>query len=103
MAKQGVEFAKFVDRSRRGCVRVEVHDVVADLPDLAEAFDELYYLERACKTLVLAYSTGQKLNVMPDKVAEQTAKDWELYADSAFTHFDEMKMILDKKDPSYAS
>ena len=78
------------------------HGVLIAAATVAEAFDELYYLERACQTLVLAYSTGQKLNVMSDKVAEQTARDWDLYTDSAFTHFDEMKKVLDQKDPSYA-
>jgi ribulose-5-phosphate 4-epimerase/fuculose-1-phosphate aldolase len=78
------------------------HGVLIAAATVAEAFDELYYLERACQTLVLAYSTGQKLNVMSDKVAEQTARDWDLYTDSAFAHFDEMKKVLDRKDPSYA-
>jgi ribulose-5-phosphate 4-epimerase/fuculose-1-phosphate aldolase len=78
------------------------HGVLIAAASVAEAFDELYYLERACQTLVLAYSTGQKLNVMSDKVAEQTARDWDLYTDSAFAHFAEMKKVLDRKDPSYA-
>jgi len=39
---------------------------------------------------------------MPAKVAEQTAKDWDLYTDASSVHFDEMKLVLDKKDPSYA-
>jgi ribulose-5-phosphate 4-epimerase/fuculose-1-phosphate aldolase len=69
---------------------------------VAEAFDTLYYLERACQTLVLAYSTGQKLSVMDAQVAERTAQDWGNFSDSAFTHFDEMKKILDESDPSYA-
>jgi ribulose-5-phosphate 4-epimerase/fuculose-1-phosphate aldolase len=78
------------------------HGVLIAAPTVAEAFDEVYYLERACQTLVLAYSTGQKLNVMSDAVAEKTARDWDLYADSALVHFDEMKKVLDRKDPSYA-
>ncbi|QIG51380.1 hypothetical protein G5V57_28895 [Nordella sp. HKS 07] len=78
------------------------HGVLIAAGSVAEAFDELYYLERACQTLMLAYASGQKLNVMSDKVAEQTARDWDLYADSAFAHFAEMKKILDRKDPSYA-
>jgi ribulose-5-phosphate 4-epimerase/fuculose-1-phosphate aldolase len=78
------------------------HGILIAAATVAEAFDELYYLERACQTLVLAYSTGQKLNVMRDEVAEQTAHDWDLYADSAFVHFEEMKKVLDRKDPSYA-
>jgi ribulose-5-phosphate 4-epimerase/fuculose-1-phosphate aldolase len=78
------------------------HGVLVAAASVAEAFDELYYLERACQTLVLAYSTGKPLNVMSDKVAERTARDWDLYADSAFVHFEEMKKVLDRKDPSYA-
>jgi ribulose-5-phosphate 4-epimerase/fuculose-1-phosphate aldolase len=78
------------------------HGVLIAAPSVAEAFDEVYYLERACQTLVLAYSTGQKLNVMSDAVAEKTARDWDGYADSASVHFDEMKKVLDRKDPSYA-
>ena len=78
------------------------HGVLVAAETVAEAFDELYYLERACQTLVLAYATGQKLNVMPYKAAEQTVRDWDHYADSAFVHFEEMKLVLAAKDASYA-
>jgi ribulose-5-phosphate 4-epimerase/fuculose-1-phosphate aldolase len=78
------------------------HGVLVAAKTVAEAFDTVYYLERACQTLVLAYSTGKPLNIMSDKVAERTARDWDLYADSAFVHFEEMKKVLDSKDPSYA-
>jgi ribulose-5-phosphate 4-epimerase/fuculose-1-phosphate aldolase len=78
------------------------HGVLVVGKTVAEAFDVLYYLERACKTLVLAYSTGQKLNIMSDKVAEKTAREWEEYGDSMPVHLAEMKKILDTKDPSYA-
>lgn len=78
------------------------HGVLVTGSTVAEAFDRMYYLERACQTLVLAYSTGQKLNVMSDKVAEQTAQDWEAYLESAYSHFEETKRVLDKRDPSYA-
>jgi ribulose-5-phosphate 4-epimerase/fuculose-1-phosphate aldolase len=78
------------------------HGVLVVGATVAEAFDDLYYLERACQTLVLAYSTGQRLNVMSDEVAERTARGWEDYKDSAFSHFEELKRILDAKDPSYA-
>jgi hypothetical protein len=39
---------------------------------------------------------------MSDRVAEKTAREWEEYGDSMAVHFDEMKKILDAKDPSYA-
>ena len=78
------------------------HGVLVVGDTVAEAFDDLYYLERACQTLVLAYSTGQKLNVMPPELAERTAQGWQDYKDAAFFHFAEMKAMLDEKDPSYA-
>jgi ribulose-5-phosphate 4-epimerase/fuculose-1-phosphate aldolase len=78
------------------------HGVLVAGDTVAEAFDTLYYLERACQTLVLAYSTGQKLNIMPSSVAEKTAQDWDKFTDSATVHFEEMKLVLDKTDPSYA-
>ena len=78
------------------------HGVLVTGTTVAEAYDTLYYFERACRTLVLAYSTGRPLNVMPDELAELTARGWEEYADAAAAHFAEMKKLLDAKDPSYA-
>jgi ribulose-5-phosphate 4-epimerase/fuculose-1-phosphate aldolase len=79
------------------------HGVLVVADTVAEAFDDLYYLERACQTLVFAYSTGQPLNEMAPALAERTARDWEDYADSARVHFEEMKLILDREEPSYAT
>jgi ribulose-5-phosphate 4-epimerase/fuculose-1-phosphate aldolase len=62
----------------------------------------MYYLERVCQTLVLAYSTGRPLNVMSDAVAEKTAQEWEEYADQSLAHFEEMKGILAKQSPDFA-
>ena len=77
------------------------HGVLVTAPTVAEAFDELYFLERAAQTLVLAYSTGQPLRVLSDKIAEKTAQCWETYRDAAFAHFRDLKRLLDRKDPSY--
>jgi ribulose-5-phosphate 4-epimerase/fuculose-1-phosphate aldolase len=79
------------------------HGILVVGKTVADAFDRLYYLERACQTLVLAYSTGQPLNIMSDELAEATARDWEDYPDMAQAHFDELKQGLDIKDASYAT
>lgn len=68
---------------------------------VAEAFEHLYYLERAAKTMMLAYASGQPLNVMPDELAEKTALGWEEYSDAAFAHFEQLKLMLDKTDSTY--
>lgn len=53
--------------------------------------------------MVLSYSTGQPLNVMPHALASQTARDWDAYSGMAIAHFEEIKRELDKSDPSYKS
>ena len=77
------------------------HGVLIAGSTVAEAFEDLYYLERACQTMVLAYSTGQKLNVMSDELAEKTARGWEDYGGMAFAPFEDQKRMLDRVDPSY--
>ncbi len=78
------------------------HGVTTLGATVAEAFDRMYYLERAARTLVIAYSTGQPLAVMSDELAEKTASDWDDYKGAEEAHFTEMKRILDREDPSYA-
>ncbi len=78
------------------------HGVLVCAETVAEAFDLTYYLERACRNLVLAYQTGQKLHVMSDTVAEKTAQEWEADREQFHAHFAAMKDILDKEDKSYA-
>ncbi|CAN7343153.1 class II aldolase/adducin family protein [Mesorhizobium sp. LjRoot246] len=77
------------------------HGVTVTGRTVAEAFEDLYFVERAAKILVLAYSTGQPLNVMSDDLARKTADGWLPYNDQAFAHFDYLKRQLDKTDPSY--
>ncbi len=77
------------------------HGVLVCASTVAEAFDLAYYLERACRNLILAYSTGQKLHVMSDAVAERRRANGG-DRDQFHAHFAEMKAILDDQDPSYA-
>ena len=79
------------------------HGVLVTGDTVAEAFEDLYMLERASRTLVVAYSTGQPLNVMPDALAELTARGWEDYRGMAAAHFSDLKRLLDRDDPSYAT
>ncbi len=79
------------------------HGVLVTGDTVAETFDDLYFFERAARTLVLAYSTGQPLNIMSDELAEKTARGWEAYREDAHAHFAALKAELDRTDPSYAT
>jgi ribulose-5-phosphate 4-epimerase/fuculose-1-phosphate aldolase len=50
------------------------HGVIVRGPTVAWAFDDLYYLERACMHQVLAQGTGKPLKLIPDAVAARTGK-----------------------------
>ncbi len=77
------------------------HGVTVTAGTVAEAFEHLYFFERASKTLMLAYGSGQPLAIMSDRIAEKTAEGWRDYNGMAFAHFESLKAGLDKKDPSY--
>ncbi|MBB4066615.1 class II aldolase/adducin family protein [Gellertiella hungarica] len=77
------------------------HGVTVTGPTVAEAFEHLYFFERAAKTLVLAYSTGKPLAVMADDLAQKTAEDWLPYRGMAYEHFDYLKSTLDAEDRSW--
>ncbi len=77
------------------------HGVSVAAETVAEAFDNLYHLERAARTMVLAYSTGKPLKLMSPEMAESVALEWESYSDSAMAHFEEMKRVLDRTDTSW--
>jgi ribulose-5-phosphate 4-epimerase/fuculose-1-phosphate aldolase len=77
------------------------HGVLVVGDTVAETFDALYHLERACRTLVLAYSTGQPVRILSDEVAESTARSWDDGGAQATAHFAQQKALLDAEDGSY--
>ncbi|MFM7334357.1 MAG: class II aldolase and adducin N-terminal domain-containing protein [Tabrizicola sp.] len=78
------------------------HGVLVIGRTVAEAFNRLYYFERAAETYIRALQTGRPLRVLPDEIAEKTAREWEAYPGFADMHLRELRAILDVEDPSYA-
>jgi len=79
------------------------HGVIVAGPSVAEAFDLLYYLERACRLQVLARSTGGKLRAVRTEVVRETYRM--ILADTpkyAGAHFTALKRILDREEPDYS-
>ena len=78
------------------------HGILTVGQTVADAFDKLYYFEKACETYITALSTNAELNVVDSKIAEKTAQEWENYpVNMGQQHLDEIKKILDKEDISY--
>jgi ribulose-5-phosphate 4-epimerase/fuculose-1-phosphate aldolase len=79
------------------------HGVLIIGRTVAEAFNRLYYFERAAETYIRALQTGQPLRVLSDEVAEKTAREWEAYPGYAENHLREIKALLDAEAPDYAT
>jgi ribulose-5-phosphate 4-epimerase/fuculose-1-phosphate aldolase len=80
------------------------HGVIVVAPTIAQAFDELYYLERAAQLQILALSTGRGLALVPDAVAAKACAQWNDYP-TRFSdlHFSELKGILNREEPDYST
>lgn len=79
------------------------HGVIVVGETIAHAFDDLYYLERACQLQVLALSTGKPLRRIGDNIAGRVRADIAAgngggYAEA---HFEGLKSLLDSEDASW--
>jgi ribulose-5-phosphate 4-epimerase/fuculose-1-phosphate aldolase len=80
------------------------HGVIVVGETVAEAFDDLYYLERTCQLQILAMQTGRPLRRIPRDVAEAThAQCAAEHRESAEAHFSALKRLLDKERSDYAN
>jgi ribulose-5-phosphate 4-epimerase/fuculose-1-phosphate aldolase len=77
------------------------HGVVLCGESVANVFDDLYYLERACKVQVLAQSTGKKLLLISEEVAARTAQQFEQERQQSSLHFEAMKLHLSRISPGW--
>ena len=77
------------------------HGVMIIGDSVADAFNRLYYFERAAETYIKALWTGQPLRVLSEEIAEKTASEIEAYDDPAGHHFNDLKEILDREEPEY--
>jgi ribulose-5-phosphate 4-epimerase/fuculose-1-phosphate aldolase len=79
------------------------HGVIVVGPSIAEAFDLMYYLERACRLQVLAKSMGGKLRAVRPEVVRETCRLMRADAPKyAGAHFNALKRILDREEPDYS-
>lgn len=80
------------------------HGVVVTGRNVAQAFTDLYYLERAAQAQVLAASGGHKLRTIPEELQRRTAQqhmqEYEGLADRLFGAY---RRMLDKQEPDYRS
>jgi len=83
------------------------HGVLVAGETVAEAYDRLYNLERACQVQLYAMWTGRKLKRVPPAVVEHTLRQYT--ASPTYQgkpgcehHFAALKRVLDRREPDYS-
>jgi ribulose-5-phosphate 4-epimerase/fuculose-1-phosphate aldolase len=80
------------------------HGVIVVGPTVAQAFDDLYYLERAAQLQVKAMSCQRPLRHVPHGVAQTTAAQFRRDREHwARLHLDALRALLDSQQPHYRS
>lgn len=80
------------------------HGVMVLGPTIAEAWDDLYYLERACEVQTLALSTGRTVTPVDPAIAEAAYRQIRMGdAESGRLHLESVKRTLDAEEPAYRS
>lgn len=74
------------------------HGVTIGGESVAVAFDDLYYLERACRQQVLAQSTGLPLKLIPEPILSETWRQFrQIGPETAVAHFAAQMRVNDRR------
>lgn len=103
-ASEGDRLARAMDG--KPILMMRHHGVVVCGRSVADAYDDLFFLERTCMTQVLAMSTGRPLKPMPPEVVSRASAqiaglNQDQAMSSAGIHFAALKRLLDRDQPDY--
>ena len=77
------------------------HGIIVTGNNVYEAWESLYYLERACRAQILSMSTGKNLKIIngqiAKKVADQIKEEAKGKSANSYRHFEALKRILINK------
>ncbi|MCZ0811449.1 MAG: class II aldolase and adducin N-terminal domain-containing protein [Pseudomonadota bacterium] len=100
---EGERCARLFDDPSRKVMIMGNHGVMVIGDSVADTFNRLYYFERAAETYIRALQTGRELRVLPDEIAEKTARELESYPGQGERHLAELRAILDAEGSDYAA
>lgn len=103
---EGERLARAMDGRPVALLRNHGALVIGDSP--AQAFERLYFLERACQAQLLALSSGRALRRVPPPLVAATAAQFKACTDvggegRTQLHFEALKRLLDRTEADYAS
>ena len=101
LADEGARSAEMLSDNPCHVMIMGNHGILVIGDTVAQAFNRMYYFERAAETYIKALWTGQPLRLMSDEMAESLAAALETYYDPTYGHFAELVAVLDREEPDY--
>ncbi|WP_112320425.1 class II aldolase/adducin family protein [Oceanibium sediminis] len=99
--EEGERICKQFTDPRKTVMVMGNHGVMVVGPSVAEAWNTLYYFERAAETYITALSTGRPLRVLSHNIALKTAEEMNAQTNLTAAHLAEMRRILDAEGAAY--
>ena len=75
------------------------HGITVTGDTVSRAYNDFYYLEKACEYQVTAMSTGRKLRVLDDETCRRLAPAFMEETKQVQEHFKAMKRMLEREAP----
>lgn len=100
---EGTRCAAMLQDPKKNVMIMGNHGVLVLGTGVADAFNRLYYFERAAETYIRALQTGQKLRVLSHQVASRVAAEMDDYPGQAERHLADLRAILDREGSDYAA
>jgi ribulose-5-phosphate 4-epimerase/fuculose-1-phosphate aldolase len=99
--EEGERCSKLLADPKTQIMTMGNHGILVIGNTVAEAFNRMYYFERAAETYIKALWTGKPLRMLSDAVASTVADQMDDYPGQADRHLAELKAILDEQEPAY--
>jgi ribulose-5-phosphate 4-epimerase/fuculose-1-phosphate aldolase len=92
---------------KRAVLMLSNHGVLVVGATVPQAFERLYFLERAAQAQILALSTGRTVKPVPEATVRSTLEQFSSGAsvdgrDRSDLHFEALKRMLDRRQSDYA-
>ncbi len=85
----------------RSIMMMAHHGITVTASSAAFAYNDFYYLEKACEYQVTAQSTGRRLRVLDEMTCEKLAPVFMSEEQQYIDHFAAMRRLLDRDEPDY--
>ncbi len=100
--KEGERCAALFSDPKKRVMIMGNHGILVIGETVAETFNTLYYFEKAAEVYIKALQTGQKLRILPEKIAKRTAAQIDNFPEQGEKHLAAIKQLLDDEGEDYA-